>query len=234
MSMVVDEHGELTVEPRTEGPSQLTISPGLRLSEPSCGVPTLGRSKHVPVLVGFQELSPLVNPALWTQFTSLVMTDQVITGSCPLGMTGWTGTIVETMTLELFGVKNVVRNRLNIEFCEEPRCSRAKFSLNQCFEGGITFDSGYVEATPTALGLGELYAEKALDWAPGSMPCFFPHAVNELILSTALTLGVIEYSVKVTELIAERGAHTLRRELGQRLGELGFDLDAGRLLPHFF
>lgn len=232
--MVVDEHGALSVERRAQGPSQLTISPGLRLSEPSCGVPTLGRSKRIPVLVGFDELSPLVNPALWTRFTSLVMADQIITGSCPLGGAGWTGTIVETMTLELFGVKEVVQNRLNIEFCEQPRCSRAAFSLDQCFEGGITFDSGCVEATPTTLGLGELYAEKALDWAPGSMPCFFPHAINELILSTALTLGVIEYAVKVTELGAKKGARTLERKLGERLGELGFDLEAGRLLPHFF
>lgn len=232
--MVVDEHGELTARPSPSGKNELTVSPALKQAEASCGAPAVGRSKHVPVLVSFEELAPLVNPTLWPEFTSIRMSDQVVTGPCSSGATGWSGTIVETLSMDLFGVTTVVENRLDIDFCMQRAASRARFGLNQCIQGGITYDSGFVEATPTALGLGELHAEKALNWAPGSTPCFLPRAINELILSTALTLGLIEYAVRVVERVGRERIDELRGEMAQRLHELGFDLHGRRLASHFF
>lgn len=234
MSLAVDEHGEVSVRPSDGGKHELFVSPALRSSTPSCDAPALGRSKHVPVLVSFAELAPLIDPALWPEFTSIQMSDQVIDGPCPSGGTGWRGTIVETLSMELFGSTTVVKNRLDIDFCVGTQSSRANFSLNHCFEGGITYDTGFVEGAPAPLGLSELYAEKALNWTPGSMPCFLPRSVNELILSTALTLGLIEYALRVLGHVGTERSHELWRQMTDRLGELGFDHEAGRLLPHFF
>lgn len=181
------------------GGKRLQVAPELFGSHGDCDVPVKGVSASIPVFAEMKSVAPLIDPAGWSQFTSLEMSDQEILGGCSNGKAGWLGTLHEKMEVDILGAKQVVKNKLNIDFCYSDETSTANFSLNTPIEGGITVDHGFVSAKPGGpLSLPHLTAEKTLNWQPGQLPCKLPPSVNTAILSTALTLGLVEYSLRIT------------------------------------
>lgn len=236
----VDEHGELTVRPGNGG-VRVSVAPELWGEASSCDEPVTGTSLRVPVLVHMKTLAPLLDPARWSEFTTLQMSNQRVAGGCTSGLSGWSGTIDETLQLDVFGQKQTMVNRLSIDFCYSDAASNVEFGLDESISGGITVDHGYVRAEPAGLlDLPEMFTQKTVNWAPGSPPCKLPREINRLILSAGLTLGVVGYSLKVLLAVHRAGANDadaalhLEREHSfvTRLGELGVDLARGRWLPH--
>lgn len=217
-SIRIDADGRFTLKPlsRSDGCSlEVEVDPAFLGADHDCRR-FEATTFVMPVPLPAQVVSPLIDPARWSEFSDIEVSAVNKHASKPSG--AWSGTIEEKLRWRMLGLDIDYHNRLEIDFDVLADGAAVDFALDESFSGGLDFEEGFfrVEEISSA-GLTGLVSRKALRYSSSSDWCRLSVPTLEKILLVWLTAVTAEYAFRM---VAGRQDITTDQAAGLALEQL--------------